>query len=62
LNYLKSHEGGFHADFIDPIINRIENSEIIEQNEILETIKIALRIKSEDFILSYFREIKSVKN
>jgi len=54
LNYLKSHEGGFHADFIDSMINRIENSEIIEQNEILETIKIALRIKSEDFIFSYF--------
>jgi len=53
LNYLKSHEGGFHADFIDSIINRIEKSEVIEQNEILETIKIALRIKSEEFLLEY---------
>jgi len=50
LNYLKIHEGGFHADFIDSIINRIEKSEIIDQNEILEIIKIALRIKSEDYL------------
>jgi len=52
LNYLKIHEGGFHADFIDSIINRIEKSEIIDQNEILEIIKIALRIRSEDFLLN----------
>jgi len=50
LNYLKSHEGGFQADFIDSIINRIEKSEIIDQNEILEIIKITLRIKSEDYL------------
>ena len=54
LNYLKSHEGGFHEDFIDSIINRIENSEVIDQNEILEIIKIALSIKSEDFLKQLF--------
>jgi hypothetical protein len=50
---LRYFECGIHEIFINKIIYKIENNEFIEHNEILDVIKIALRIKSEEFI-NYF--------
>ena len=50
LDMLTYFEGEFHRNFIKNIIEKIESGEIIEHQEILDVIKIALRIKNEEFL------------
>lgn len=53
LNMLKTFEGGYHEELITSVIEQVEAGKVIEHDVILQVIEIALRIKPDEFILTY---------
>ena len=50
LDMLKTFEGGWQSENIEQAIHKICSKEVIEKEKILDIIKIALRIKSNEFL------------
>jgi len=50
LDVLNTFEGGFHTELVSSIVKQVEEGKAIEHDKILEIIKIALRIKLNEFI------------
>jgi hypothetical protein len=50
LDMLKSFEGGWNENKIHSIFDKIENKYIISEEEIIDIIQVALRIKCDEFI------------
>lgn len=53
LDMLKKLEGGYHQEFITSVIEQVEAGKVIDHEVILQVLEIALRIKPEEFILTY---------
>jgi hypothetical protein len=53
LDFLRTFEGEFHEELINSIIVKVEAGEEIEHNVVIDIIKIALRIKIDNFINIY---------
>jgi hypothetical protein len=53
LDFLRTFEGEFHEELINSIIVKVEAGEEIEHNVVIDIIKIALRIKVDNFINIY---------
>lgn len=53
LDVLKKLEGGYHEEFITSVIEQVEAGKVIDHEVILQVLEIALRIKPDEFILTY---------
>ena len=53
LDMLKKLEGGYHEEFIRSVIEQVEARKVIDHEVILQVLEIALRIRPDEFILTY---------
>ena len=50
LDMLRKFQGGYHEEFINSVIAKVEAGEVVEHDVIIDVIRIALSMKTDEFL------------
>jgi len=55
LDMLRKFQGGYHEEFINSVIAKVEAGEVVEHDVIIDVIRIALSMKTDEFLNAHLK-------